>query len=140
MSRLKGFLWFDPGWPAITVPYHDMLDFFYSGHIGNTFIYTFEFYNNKEYKLAFVGFLIHLGMWPHLILVRTHYWIDLITGIIVGHWCYMMGELLSYATDVKICGFSGKERNQHAYLPCQKCGYSNDDYSLGIHNDEKEFL
>ena len=87
-----------------------MLDFFYSGHIGNTFIYTFEFYQNGEYKFAFIGLLIHLGMWPHLIVVRTHYWIDMITGIIVGHWCIMMGEHLSYIIDVKLLGFSGKER------------------------------
>ena len=75
-----------------------------------------------------------------LIIVRTHYWIDLITGLIVAHWAIMMGEWLSYSIDVKILGFAGKERNQHAYKPCKKCGYSNDDYTLGIDPKEKNFL
>ena len=87
-----------------------------------------------------IGLLFILNIWPLLIVSRTHYWIDLNTGLIVGHWACMMSEWISYPLDVKLMGFSSKDRNQHAYKPCEKCGYSNDDYSLGIHEDEKVFL
>ena len=140
LSRLEGFLWWYPGWPAITNPYHDILDFFYSGHIGNTFIHTWEFHQNGQTNISAIGVLIWLSMWPLLILVRTHFWIDLTTGLIVGHWSCMMGEWLSYPVDVKIMGFAGKERKQHAYNPCYKCGYSNENYATGIHQEEKKFL
>ena len=141
LSRTEvGYIYYDPGWPNITSPYLDILDFFYSGHIGNTFIYTFEFYKNGHKNISYIGVLIWLSMFPLLILTRVHYWIDIITGILVAHWCCMMSEQVSYILDVKYLGFSGKERNQHAYLPCSKCGYSNDNYCLGIDQDEATFL
>lgn len=135
-----GFTFFDPGWPALTTPYHDVLDFFYSGHIGNTFMHSFELYQQGETTFFYIAFAIHLSIWPLLIITRTHYWIDIITAYIVAHWCLMMSEPLSYILDVKLMGFGGKARKHHAYLPCYKCGYSNDNYSLAIGKDEKEFL
>ena len=41
----RGFLWTDPGVIALTVPYHDTNDFYWSGHIGTCTIYTLEFYH-----------------------------------------------------------------------------------------------
>ena len=140
LSRPFGYIWGDPGWPAITIPYHDMLDFYYSGHIGSTFMYACELYQNDEMKLFYVAIAIHLSMWPLLVFVRTHYWIDMITAYIVAHWCIMMSEQICFITDVKLLGSAGKARKQHAHLPCHKCGYSNDNYSLAIDKDEKEFL
>ena len=93
LSRTEvGYIYFDPGWPNITSPYLDILDFYYSGHIGNMFIYTFEFYRKGHKTIAFIGFLSWLSMWPLLVLTRVHYWIDLTTGCIVAHWCCMMSE------------------------------------------------
>lgn len=34
--------------------------------------------------------------------VRTHYVIDMIAGIIIGHYFHMMGEKLSFLIDVAI--------------------------------------
>lgn len=34
MTRVKGYAWWDPEFLSIIVPYHDVLDFYYSGHIG----------------------------------------------------------------------------------------------------------
>jgi len=57
-----------------------------------------------------MGLIIHLTMWPLLIVVRTHYWIDLLSGLIIAHWCTMMGEQLSFIFDVKLGGFDAKGR------------------------------
>ena len=43
MGRMKGFVWFDPGTPALTVPYHDTNDFFWSGHVGTSTLYLLEY-------------------------------------------------------------------------------------------------
>lgn len=46
MGRPKGDIWENPGVPALTVPYHDTNDFFYSGHVGTSTIYMTEFLIN----------------------------------------------------------------------------------------------
>ena len=86
LSRPVGFLYFDPGWPCFTVPYDNILDFFYSGHVGTCFIYPWESYRNGHKILPVIGAIFWLSMWPFLIIVRTHYWIDLVTGSICVHW------------------------------------------------------
>jgi phage-related holin len=37
-----------------------------------------------------------------MMLIRTHYVIDMITGVIVAHYMHILGERLSYLVDVKI--------------------------------------
>jgi len=110
LGRMEGFLWFDPGFPALTIPYHDMNDFYYSGHVGSSFMYMWEFYQNRKTKFGHIGLFVHLNMWVLLIAVRTHYWIDMITGLMVAHFAIIIAERLSFLIDVKILGFDGKSR------------------------------
>ena len=42
LSRPYGFIFYYPGINTFTAPYWDVLDFFYSGHIGNTFIHVWD--------------------------------------------------------------------------------------------------
>ena len=89
MGRLKGFIWEDPGVPSLTVPYHDTNDFFFSGHVGASAIWMFEYHASGYKFMAFACFLI---MWLEgfmLTVYRTHYIIDMITGFIIGHFCYI---------------------------------------------------
>ena len=58
-------------------------------------------------------------------LVRTHYIIDLVTGLIMAHYCFMMAEWVSYYIDVLIIGVPAKDRMNNYYSPCQCCGWSN---------------
>ena len=111
MGRMKGFAWFDPGLPALTIPYHDTNDFFWSGHIGTCFLYTFEFYMNGDICLTVAGVFIAINQWLLLWFLRTHYIIDLISGLLIAHWAFITGEWLSYYIDVKIFGWKGSLRN-----------------------------
>ena len=43
MGRLPGRVYNDPGIPALTVPYHDVNDYYYSGHVGAVLIWALEF-------------------------------------------------------------------------------------------------
>lgn len=52
MNRVEGFLYSYPGFPSITVPYHDTNDFFYSGHIGQCAMVFYEYKAAKWNKWA----------------------------------------------------------------------------------------
>jgi hypothetical protein len=38
-----GYMWDDPGFPSIVVPYASTNDFFFSGHIGGAFLAGLEY-------------------------------------------------------------------------------------------------
>ena len=40
-------------------------------------------------------------------LVRTHYIIDLVSGLIIAAWAMMNAEWITYILDVKFIGWSG---------------------------------
>jgi hypothetical protein len=61
MGRIEGFAWFDPGFPSLTIPYHDTNDFFWSGHIGTCFMYSAEFYFAGYYKMFYTGVFIGIN-------------------------------------------------------------------------------
>ena len=86
MGRPSGFAWFNPGMPALTVPYHDTNDFYYSGHIGTSTIYMIEFFAQGYTLLGFSTIFVLVNQWILLMLLRTHYIIDLVTGLLLGHW------------------------------------------------------
>jgi hypothetical protein len=61
MGRIPGFAWFDPHVPALTIPYHDTNDFFWSGHIGTCVMYSAEFYLAGYYKMFYAGVFIGIN-------------------------------------------------------------------------------
>ena len=65
-------------------------------------------------------------------LLRTHYIIDLITGLLLGHLAMINAEWLSYIIDVKLLGWSAKKRNHKFHKTCLKCGWNNHNISLYI--------
>lgn len=129
MGRPKGFLWFNPGMPALTVPYHDTNDFYYSGHVGSSAIYMHELFAQGFNIMGYIAVFNLVNQWCMLMFLHTHYVIDLVSGFIIAHWAIMMGEMLSYLVDVRICGWSGPERKQTAHEPCHSCGWSNNPVS-----------
>jgi len=60
-----------------------------------------------------------------MMLVRTHYVIDMIAGFFIAHYMHIMAERVSYFFDVKVLGVPGKKRYRNFYKPCKCCGWSN---------------
>lgn len=58
MGRLEGFIFGYPGLHSLTVPYHDVNDFFYSGHIGTCFLIVLEFRAAKFYKMSYFALFV----------------------------------------------------------------------------------
>lgn len=140
MGAPKGYAWFNPGVPALSVPYHDTYDFFYSGHIGSCFIYFTEFYLHKQTFLIYVALFTFINEWVLMVLLRSHYFIDMLTGVIVAHVCIIWAEPATFLPDVKGLGIKGFDRKQHFYTPCQKCGWSNLDPANQISKTEHTYL
>ena len=140
MGRPDGFLWGYPGIQALTVPYHDTNDFFFSGHVGTCFLITLEYRAARWFKMSYATTFVMINQWILMTLVRTHYIIDLITGLIISHYCFIAAEWLSFFIDVKVLGIPGKDRFYKYYKPCKRCGWSNVNASNFVTKEEKAKL
>ena len=128
MDRPFGYTWCNPGWPSLVVPYHDINDFYYSGHVGVCSMFLALDVSERS-KLGILSLFAMVNMWFTLTVVRTHYFIDLVTGLLLAHYSYYLGEKMTYIFDVLMVGLSGKKRNLMHHTPCPSCGWSNPDVS-----------
>jgi hypothetical protein len=151
MRRLDGFLFRYPGLSSLVVVYHDSNDFYYSGHIGTCFIITMEYRACGWFKMHYLTFFIMLNQWFMMTCVRTHYVIDMITGLIIAHYMHMVSEKLAYYVDIGLLKIgvttteranagAGKKRHRKYYKPCHKCGWSNMYAGDYMSVDEKKWL
>eukprot|EP01017_Pseudomicrothorax_dubius_P028921 TRINITY_DN3477_c0_g1_i4.p1 TRINITY_DN3477_c0_g1~~TRINITY_DN3477_c0_g1_i4.p1 ORF type:complete len:173 (-),score=4.20 TRINITY_DN3477_c0_g1_i4:61-579(-) len=85
----EGYLWIYPGFPSLTVPYGQTSDFFYSGHCGMVFICTLELRKVGRYKTSYFGVFTLISTALTLIVTRTHYSIDIFTGVFFAHYLYL---------------------------------------------------
>jgi hypothetical protein len=136
MKRMDGFLFRYPGMSSLVVVYHDSNDFYYSGHIGTCFIITMEYRACGWRKMHYFTFFIMLNQWFMMTCVRTHYFIDMVSGMIFAHYIHMISEKLAYYADIGLLKIgvtneelassgAGRKRHRKYYKPCHKCGWSN---------------
>eukprot|EP00359_Climacostomum_virens_P006256 CAMPEP_0204916358 /NCGR_PEP_ID=MMETSP1397-20131031/14189_1 /ASSEMBLY_ACC=CAM_ASM_000891 /TAXON_ID=49980 /ORGANISM="Climacostomum Climacostomum virens, Strain Stock W-24" /LENGTH=194 /DNA_ID=CAMNT_0052088823 /DNA_START=200 /DNA_END=781 /DNA_ORIENTATION=+ len=95
MEFPDGYIWDYPGFPSLVVTYKDTSDFFYSGHMGFIVFCIFENYHYRNYylvSLAVVSFMFEFWV---LLLTRVHYSIDLLSGIVMGHYCWMLSGMIA---------------------------------------------
>lgn len=126
MGRPVGFLWSFPGIISLTVPYFDTNDFYFSGHVGSTTLFSSEYLAMKWYKMAAFMIFMVVDVWVSLTFLRTHYIIDFTSGYVFARFVHRIGEKLSYYPDVKLFGYNRQKRFSHNYDPCPKCGWGND--------------
>ena len=151
MQRLDGFLFHYPGISSLVVVYHDSYDFFYSGHIGTCFIVALEYRACKWFKMHYLMLFIMCNQWFMMTSVRTHFVIDMITGVIIAHYMHIWSEKLCYYVDVVLLRIgstseqlaasgAGKKRGRKHYKPCHKCGWGNHYAGDFMSANEKKWL
>ena len=69
--------------------------------------------------------------------VRTHYIIDMVTGLAVAHYCHMLAERCAFLIDAKLMRIPGFKRLRKYYKPCKFCGWCNPYAGDFITKDEK---
>lgn len=94
-------MWHFPGITSLVVPYFDTNDFYFSGHVATSSLLMFEYHASGYKKLFYVTLCVMIFEWIMLTFLRTHYFIDLITGLIVAKYLHRFGEYISFVFDVK---------------------------------------
>ena len=125
MNRIDGRVWFDPGIPSMCVPYHDTNDYYFSGHLGSSTMWIAESYARKSKYFQYYCMAVFVIMWLFMTTMRIHYVLDLISGVIIGHFIFLHADWISFFMDVKVLGLPADKRFQNNHKACRKCGWSN---------------
>ena len=110
MGRPQGFMWFYPGIHSLTIPYFDTSDFYFSGHVGSSTAVMLEYYRSGWTGMTFAILFVMINEWIMLMFLRTHYIIDLVTGLMIAQYLHRWGEKLAYFFDVFIMGLPADKR------------------------------
>ena len=125
-----------PGLPSMIIAYFDTNDFYYSGHIGLCLLYSFEYYTIGQKKMGLTGFAITIFMWGFLTIMRVHYFIDLVSGIIVALTAHRIGEIFCFIVDHKLLKLQKNKRCCFWFKSCSRCGWLIDDPTLLTSEEE----
>lgn len=90
LSFYENNLYYIHGGFSFTVPLGRTADFFYSGHCGCSTVLTLFFKENGVKLYYYFGIVVTLIQIFTLTLVRAHYSIDILFGIIIGHYLYIL--------------------------------------------------
>ncbi|CAI2372230.1 unnamed protein product [Moneuplotes crassus] len=140
----EGYLWRYPGFPSLVVPYGQTNDFFYSGHVGGALIMTLEYRtlatelsNHKMMMRAMqiFGFLTIISQIFLMIFLRGHYSIDMITGLIVGHYFYIIACLWAPSFDSMCCKM---RKNPEADKLIDRSKGDSETWGSGAHNQKSQ--
>ena len=74
-----------------------------------------------------------------MVVVRTHFFIDLFDGIAVASLCCYGAEKISYLLDVKLTGRRADNRQLLLHQACPSCGWSNQSPLPLIDSQEKQW-
>jgi len=88
----EGYYWKYPGFYSITVPYGEIGDFFYSGHLGMCMIAYLELDRTGHSKLKWYAIFTLLMQAFVLTITRSHFLCDFFTGVICSHYFFIMVE------------------------------------------------
>jgi hypothetical protein len=100
------YLFGDPGFPSIVVPFFRAPDFFYSGHAGCAVLTGLQFRDFGHPKLLYVGIIIAFYEGFIMCVTRAHYSVDIIFGMLIAHYIYFLSTKLSMYADkyLPVCG------------------------------------
>mgnify|MGYP000896820151 CR=1 FL=1 len=133
LGRLPGFNFQFPGFYSTLASYHDILDFYYSGHMATAVVSIYALLSLKRQHpdVRMFGWMFNFQVffnlpyiWLHMTALRTHYSIDLAGGFAAGVVCISLGEKLSWYVDVGIFGSKTQNRGLFYYQPCPSCGWA----------------
>jgi hypothetical protein len=86
----EGYTWDDPGVPSVIVPYGRTSDFFFSGHCGFLMICACEWYQLGFKKMTYLTHCVNVYLAVVMLICRIHYSADITTGLIYGHYIYIV--------------------------------------------------
>ena len=110
-----GYNWGYPGIPSLFVSYGLTADFFYSGHVGICVLMYLEASKEGWENGKLFALLTMIMQWILMVVLRSHYTVDMVCGVIFAHYFYMISENYCYLVDQHIFG-STIEKNKRKKL------------------------
>ena len=110
-----GYAWEYPGVMSLYVPYGTTADFFYSGHVGICVIHYMEYCAIGWRWMSYFTLFVLVSQFFLMTVLRSHYSIDMISGMIIAYWQFVMAEKYSYIVDWWIFGIPLYKRIQPNY-------------------------
>ena len=109
----QGYAWGYPGVMSIFVPYGETYDFFYSGSVGVCMFNFLEFQAVGWTSWSIISiFTLVYQCFMHIAL-RSHYTMDIISGIVFAHYFWIISEKYSYLVDWHLFGIPlGKRQSK----------------------------
>lgn len=107
----EGYNWEYPGLFSVFVPYNQIPDFFYSGHVGICVIHFLEFKANGWYWWSYFALTTMCAQIVIMYGTRGHYTIDMITGVIFAHYFWIVIDKHMGLFDYHVFGIPDHKRN-----------------------------
>ena len=99
LPRPPGVLWHDPGFPTLLVTYKVSNDFFFSGHTAIAVLGAAEAVRMAPPWLAWAAVVVAAGEALLVLVLRAHWTMDVITGILAAILASDLGHRLAPALD-----------------------------------------
>lgn len=106
----EGYVWEYPGFFSIFVPYSKIPDFFYSGHVGVCILHYHEFQSFGWYWWSYYALLTMCAQIFLMYCSRGHYTIDMIAGVIIAHYFFILVEKHVWYFDYYVFGIPLQKR------------------------------
>ena len=90
----------------MVVVYHDVNDFFYSGHVGLSYLLMRELWICGDKWGTRYGLFVLVFEWGMLTVSRAHYVIDMVCGLVSAAYILRQSERIAYYIDVKLLGLT----------------------------------
>ena len=97
-----GMIWHYPGFPSLLVTYHVSNDFFFSGHTAIAVFGAIELSRFRREWLTVTSILLVLFEVAAVLVLRTHYTMDIFTGVLAALWIARLSERISPALDRRL--------------------------------------
>jgi len=88
------YVWGHPGLFSLSVAYAPANDFFFSGHCGMCTIIFIHFKRHGLKTMTRIALFTIIIEFFTLLVTRAHYFIDLVVGIIIAHYIYLISDWL----------------------------------------------
>jgi len=99
-----GMIWHFPGFPSLLVTYHVANDFFFSGHTAIAVFGAIELTRFHRKWLTVSSIVLVFFEVAAVLILRAHYTMDVITGILAALWVARLSERISPALDRRLAG------------------------------------
>jgi membrane-associated phospholipid phosphatase len=103
-----GIIWEYPGFPSLLVTYGVANDFFFSGHTGIAVYGAVEIGRLKGWKGICLGVAIAMFEATSVLLLRAHYTMDVLTGILAAICAAYLANRIGPIVDLRIDGYCNR--------------------------------